>query len=406
MDYGVGEPLLRGYVLWGIAENRLGERIMVRKLVWGIFLGGLFSAASLGQQTPDFTAPEAIAEAERRINLGEETNDPVPMQEGMELLRRVLETDPVNTEANLLFAETLIKAAELPELPPFFRQYGGLDTARDRFKAVLGLEPNNFRANFGYGKILLANRAWRQAASFLETALRVAGSTERESDVKSHLAFAQLNMGDFTLAIENAEDAVRMNPEDLDTRETLVQIHRTAAARDPRYLENALDSVTRYVAMARTQLEQQPWDRERLARLGGAYEYQIAILRDYHGSFYRRDARREVTSDLLPGKEAEAAAALNLMAEKIAEYALVKHTLDLHDAVLIAERAVELEPRNIEYLENLAGLYQRINNAQQAVELCQRILGLDPDHAEAQQFLKSQGVAPNPIAPPEASTAP
>jgi tetratricopeptide (TPR) repeat protein len=323
---------------------------------------------------PEVSAAQLVAMAQQKKDAG-------ALGEASQLVRAALESDPANTEAHLLAGEISFEA----------RDY---DAARDHFKLVLDVDPVNFRANLGYGKILNANRQYRQAANKLETAERVASDPQRMVDVRRALAYAYAGMGRVNDAVTKAEEAVKLDPQSLDARQTLVEIRLAAADRTPAQLEPALTDAEAYVQKNKDAVQQKPWDKERLQRLDSAYELLLSALRTLHNSFYERDLRRQVTNALVSGKQAEAAAALNRTAEVVSEQAALQLTLKEYDAVMLAAKAVEYEPKNLRYLENLASLYQRTNDRDMAVQTCRRILELKPDHEGARQYLEAVGESP------------
>ncbi len=67
-------------------------------------------------------------------------------------------------------------------------------------------------------------------------------------------------------------------------------------------------------------------------------------------------------------------------------WACATHDIFLSDAIRAAERAVEIEPRNIDILDTLAEVHYRAGNAAKAVEVESRAATLDPKSA----YLKEQ----------------
>lgn len=342
---------------------------------------------------PASPPPRPELPAAQLVEMAQQKKEAGALSEASQLVRAALERDPANTEAHLLAGEISFEA----------RDY---DAARDHFKLVLDVDPVNFRANLGYGKILSANREYRQAANKLETAERVASDPQRMVDVRRALAYAYAGMGRVNDAVTKAEEAVKLDPQSLDARQTLVEIRLAAADRVPAQLEPALADAEAYVQKNKDVVQQKPWDKERLQRLDSAYELLLSALRTLHNSFYERDLRRQVTNALVSGKQAEAAAALNRTAEVVSEQAALQLTLKEHDAVMLAEKSVEYEPKNLRYLENLAALYQRIKNRDMAVQTCRRILELKPDHEGVRQYLEAVGESPAPRPASEPSSRP
>jgi cytochrome c-type biogenesis protein CcmH/NrfG len=125
-----------------------------------------------------------------------------------------------------------------------------------------------------------------------------------------------------------------------------------------------------------------------------------------HNSYYE-SVRGQVTDKVLPGKDGEVAATLVLIADKLRRQAVVKATLVEHDALMMLQKAVEVQPKNVRCLEELGAAYQRIKDQERAVQTYRKLLELDPNHAEARQYLESVGAPLTaPPAPAEATSQP
>jgi len=215
---------------------------------------------------------------------------------------------------------------------------------------------------------------------------------------------AYAGMGNMSLAIDKAAEAAHNAPDDLDVLQTLVEIRLSGASRDPRrHMAEALADAENYMQKAKEEVERYRTDKAMLLRLSGAYDLLLAGLREHHTSSYERDVHNQPTSKLLGGHEAEASATLNRTCELLREQALLKLTLADHDILVLAQKAVEYDPKNTAYLENLATIYQRTGFRDKTIETCRKILALDPKHAGARQYLQSVG---EPVEPAGTQPAP
>ncbi len=334
-----------------------------------------------GGPPPGTPTPRQVMESVR-ARLDEGTLDVESGHQALTVLEAILEREPRNAEANLLAGEILMLG----------RQRADYDQARLHFQRVLDSEPSNFRANLGTGRIWIASRYWRQAASFLETAERVA-PREKSAEVKQLLASAYLGMGDPDRAVAKAQEALEVDPKNLDALETVVQIRLQVAERDPRQLEPTLASAENFVRLAAEKVEQEPWNSDHLARLDGAYSLELRALQSYHNSLYQRDIHRAVTDRLESGQETEAAATLLRIAARIRLQAALQQALAEHDARMMIERAAEYEPDNLRNLEALAGACERTRDVDAAIAAYRRILELEPEHEGALRQLEALGVS-------------
>jgi tetratricopeptide (TPR) repeat protein len=339
-----------------------------------------------GSRQPTITPEQAVGVARELWEGGK-------LAQALDAVNRVLSLDPNNIEAHVLAGQILI-------------DNNNYDLARDHFMAVLNApgQEFNFEANLGYGRILLANRSFRQAAFNLQRAEGVAQTPEDASQVKRLLATALLGMGNSEEAVEKAREAVQAVPDDLEAWQALVGIRRELAARDPRRAESALDDAAEFVQRSAKAVEQDPSNTQALLRLNAAYESEINLLTIYHSTFYQRNLRGEPTDVILPGNEAKAAAVLHRWAQKRRRQALLQLTISqVQYALPAAERAVQYAPENVDYLETLADLYASTGNRARAIETYQRIRELDPDNERAKLYLSAAGVDSTPSADAAAS---
>ena len=355
---------------------------------------------------PDATPPTPAAIAEQ-IRAAQAKFDAKLYAEAAEAIRGILSEDKNNIDGNLLAGKVLMATNNYNE-------------ARENFKKVIELEPSNFEANLNLGKIWIASRYWRQAISFLQEAEKVAPESGR-AEVKRLLAQALAASGQTPKGLDKAQEAIQVNPDDLDAQQILVEIRQSAATQDPQQLEPLLADADKFVQKAMQAVERKPWDRETLALLNKAYEYKSDALIAKNNSFYQRDVHRAAVDRLLPGKGPDAAAVLVRIAENKRAQALLKLVLAEHDAMELTERSVQddYDARNIKFLTALVAAYEQLqtltarmagpnvmNDAtlhDRATDVCRKIIELDPANEIARQYLgagsattTSQPAAPEP----------
>lgn len=365
---------------------------MSARLILGIVLLSVLPATVMSQEAP----PEAQMPMDARAldqmldNVQQMLDDEVlvgpALEQALEAVRRVLAEDPQNMKAVLVAADLLLRGGGA-------QGAGDFDRARSYFGKVLEFEPSNFRANLGMGRVWMANRHWRQAAKYLETAERIAPK-ELSGEVKQLLASAYAGMGNVSGAVQKAMEATQEDPDNLDALQVLVSIRLEVGRRDPRELDPAVADAGRYVKMAAASVEEKPWLHERLIRLEGAYQLELQVLREYQRSLFERDPHSpgERRDRLQRGREAEAASALLRLAEKVRRHAVLRAALAEHDALMMIEQAVEYEPEDLQCLEAQASAYMRTQNRERAIEVYQRILELHPNHSGAREQLEALGV--------------
>ncbi len=333
------------------------------------------------------TPGQALEVIKRDLEAGLLLEDIQRRTTAIQTVRAILEGQPEDVEAKLL-------AGELLMLP------GGEDfeAARRYFQQVLQTEPKNFRANLGMGRIWLETNYWRQADNFLKDAEAVAPE-KRRVEVLQLRARALLGAGNTREALEKAEEALRADVEKTaDSYRTLALVAASIAQRDPAQAQAALKQAAQYVQRAAELARERPWERRRVRELLNAYDMQIATLTLYYQSLCERDLRNNVLDRVKRGNEAAAAGALAQRSERMRLRAAVAAMDAEHEALVLLERAVELQPTSVPVLEEYAAALARVQDRERATRVYERIRELDPQNAAAAQYLGAAPVAP--AAPP------
>lgn len=367
-----------------------------------VAIGGMMAAGLTAQQMPPrnqnpqrqgLTPEQAMEYVRERLEAGE--LEEAESEQALELTQNILERNPNDVGALLLAGELLLERTSQVDF----------DRARQYFRQAKEIEPSNFRANLGLGRIWLASRVPRQAAQVLEEAERVAPRDKR-SMVKRMLATAYTMMGEYAGAVTKAEEAVQEDPDDLDALRVLAEIRMRTAQNDSERLQTAIKSADSYVEKATELWREDPAKRERLENLIRAQQVELSALRAYHQSLYEVNYRGDPTDELRAGEEAAAAAVLVRMAEKVRRQSELETLLTEHDVLVMIERAVEYEPKNPAYLEWLATTCERIADRTRAIETWRQLLEVDPNNEKARERLNALGVDTAPTDNAAASTNP
>ncbi len=326
---------------------------------------------------------QALATARSLLTAGDTTQATAVLTDARRGLETLLESDRRNVEARVLYGELLALAQEPNE-------------ARQHFKAVLELDPSNFRANLGLGRFYLESHIWRQAGAYLEAASTVA-PRDRAAETLQLLAKAQLGQGERAQAISTAERAVAADPANTQSLELLIQMYMEGEQYD-----KALEQAKSLVSAARQRREENRADRTALEGLARALQFRVQALASYYTSLCRKDARGRNTDQLRPGTEAEAAELLSQIAYLHEEAAKLSWELSYHQTLAILEPVAaqqtaagrEQFENNTRYLLDIAGLLRATNQEQRAVQLLQRIASLErPTDADPEQARRNQQTA-------------
>jgi tetratricopeptide (TPR) repeat protein len=308
----------------------------------------------------------------------------------------LLNFDPKNVPAKLVAGE----AAMLADNP---------NEARVKFKEVLDLEPANFRANLGLGRFYAMSRMWRQGVKFLQDAEKVA-PPDRRGEVLRLQALCLDGQRRSAEAVAVAQRAVEASPQDQEAVQLLIRIRVQA-----QQFDRALEGAKSYVAATAQARSGQPSDPAALQSLYHALETEQDVLKLYHNSLHKKDARGAPMDDVLPGKEIEVAQLLIQIVECGEDMSKLHTEMEYHESLMLIRRATELQPKNTRYMLALAALQEATHQTEKAIETYQHILLIadptDPDPAAARQNKDSAEAALRQLnAPlttqPAATTAP
>jgi tetratricopeptide (TPR) repeat protein len=249
-------------------------------------------------------------------------------------LARVLESDPTNIEANLQMAEILMLR----------RSY---NDGRTYFKKVLTLDGNNYRANYGIGQYYLYTRATRQAILFLKIAANVA-PPDKKGEALHTLASAYLQSKELRQAELACEEAIRVD----NQNSGLIRTYIVVLVEMEKFVE-AREAALRYLALRRRDAQLASFNPEIVREYSAAYDLLIEVLLRLHNSYHKKNARGEVTDQVLPGKEKETAQVLDAIVQaRMAQLPIVK-VLSLMELLPLSRRATQLDPMTGAYFYTL-----------------------------------------------------
>jgi tetratricopeptide (TPR) repeat protein len=330
---------------------------------------------------PQLSIPEVLVRIQAMMDAGAHAD-------ALNALNAVLRLEPEHFDARLLLAK-------------LHETRGDYMNARTAYLELVKLQPNNFDVNLGLGRIFVRLQYWRQVPRYLEAADRVA-RPDQKAEVKILLALAFRGAGDREAALKAAMEAVAADPQNIIARHTLVD----ARIGLEQYEEAAGDAQT-LVELAVREVEAKRGNPDPLRRLSEAQDALLDVLRRHFTTLHLRDAAGRHTDQLLPGREKEAAAALQRIVDVLLRIAEVRRALAQHDALLIAAKASSLDPTNTSALHNEALLLLNTDQRDAAIAKFQRILELEPDNPDAVRELTrlnapltSQPAASQPVAMP------
>ena len=367
---------------------------MTRKLTLVGLLGCAIAAQAPAQETDPSAQPAPIAAqptaqtsqpattsapTQQRIPASELTIDQLLLvarragstgrtREAFQALEVILQRDPANPDALRAIADL-----------SFMQQ--DLNTARSYYKKVLEIQPSDFPANLGLGRTYLRAEIWRQSMRFLEIAETLAPRNQL-ADVLALLATAYQRGGDATKALQTAQRALQLDPQNIATHRVLVPLW-IAVGQHNRAMHNA----TATVELIKVQLAKQPPTAAGLNELQQAYASQYGVLEAYMVTLGERTATGQPTGQLRAGRVREAATALKQMADLRVIQAQVAHTLQYFDVLAHLAQAVQLVPDDPQYWLEYGLVLLQVSHPEKAAQAFKKVVELDPDNAEARRQL-------------------
>ncbi len=323
------------------------------------------SVAAMGQTT-GAPAPtpiaELLAEAERLV--AEEK-----YAEAEPFVNAALAQESSNVQALSLSGEV-------------YEMLGQAARAREAYNAVRAIQPNEFRANFGLGRLYVGTNMPRQALHYLDIAEPVAPA-EKKAELLLLKGRALRSSGQTAKAIETIENAIRA-----DEKHFLAWQYLAVILTESQDYDRALVATQRLVQIAEFEMQQDRSNLEAIGRLNAAYDSRLSVLREYHQRLYVPNVDGTRSDVLQPGTEKAAAAMLQAVVETLVLQAELHRMMSYHQAIPVAEKMVEYDAATPGHWMQLALLY--VNTAQdaKAAAALEKVLELDPQNMDARQQLE------------------
>ncbi len=317
----------------------------------------------------DLTIPELVALARTRFE-----NENFLLAKN--LVRIILLRDEANIEASLLDAEMALVEGET-------------DRARSRYNAVLAIEPTEYEANYGLGKLYARSKLFRQAKFYLERAESNVPDEDR-SELLTLLARTYRGTGDAAQALEKITRAVASESGDtLPAWEYLVKLRI-----EGQDFDQALIDSGRLVSLARRELVAAPAELKAVERLYAAYNTQLEVLRALHQSQYELNPDGTRSDRLQAGNEVTAAETLRRVVDVMIVQAELLRTISYFSMLELTGKAVDYDENNLGLQMQHGLLLKNTSQFTEARSAFERVLQADPTHAEAQRQLASLPAAP------------
>lgn len=352
---------------------------MLRTLAFFIIVAVTLPLSSAQDQpttAPARSFADRLRDATARMEIARTTVDVAMKRQAYQQISddlvRLANEDRYNVDVQLLIGDMRIDISDY-------------NSAREAYKRALELDPRNFRALLGTAKVWVANGVYRSALKYLVDAQQVAPASERV-EVFRLLAAAYSGTGEYEKAIDAAKEALALEPNDANTLSILARLHR-----DRNKFEDANEVARRLVEIAFENWKRSPESIDALQQLDAAYELQLSILGYNRPNgmlqlYYERNSRGAYTDQVRSGEKPQAARVLAQITEVVFRQANVRQLLMVHSALIVQRKAIEYDPRNVDYQLTLARLLLQMGDMAGAARAYEIVRTLDPQNKEVSDF--------------------
>jgi tetratricopeptide (TPR) repeat protein len=327
--------------------------------------------APVTRSPADFTIPELMSAADRARQAGRFTD-------AINLLNVVVQRTQDQTNIDVLRM-----------LGDIAWDMGNAEEARKQWTLVKNVQPSDFGANWGLGRIWLRSGVPRQALGYFETAKTVIPSDKPELQPQVLLGLAQAYAGSTypRKAVETVQQVLELDPQNLDAWYMLASLRAQAAVTLDDFNE-ALSDASQLVAIAENDVKIHGLTPERLQRLAKAYELKRAVLTGCGRVFFEPNPDGRLSDRLLPGMERTAARVFSILVDTWMRQADLERTMEHFRILQVAAKAVEYDGgTDPETLLKLGSLQAATGQLADAIETLRRVLVLDPANVAARQQL-------------------
>lgn len=268
-----------------------------------------------------------------------------------------------------------------------------MESAKNSFQAVLRIQENDFRGNFGMGRIRYQQGSWRNALFYLQKAAPAAPA-DKVAAVQARLAQCYSMSGEMKSAFEAAEKALAADPTDLEPHEVFV-----ALLLKTRNYDRALAEADALIDLCKQAVPTAAVKRDALVKLASAYNVRLGVLQRLGEGNFAVGPDGNPTDRVLPGRDKIAAKLTRQVAETYVQVADLNRALTLFTTLEFAQRATIMDPTDVDALLLVGMLQRNTSQTDAAVATFQKVLELDPTNARARDELHALGASEAPAAP-------
>ena len=255
---------------------------------------------------------------------------------------------------------------------------------------VRRIQPNDFGANWGLGRVNIQSGQFRNAMYYLEIANSVVplDPPELKPQVLIELAKAYRGSGLRGKAIETAEKAKALSPRSYDVWYVLATI-RVEVARSQEDLDRALGDADTLIEVAKADVSEKGIDLGGVQRLQAACQLKLGVLYAYRRIMFEPAPDGNPSNRLIPGME-DLATRVSLITVDMMLWQSDLERMARHFQIVdFINSALQYSgSRQADLLIKLGKLQAATGQIPAAIEIFKRVLNSDPANTEAKQALE------------------
>lgn len=266
-----------------------------------------------------------------------------------------------------------------------------VEEARNNWLLVRKIQPGDFGANWGLGRLELHSNQPRNAKHYLEAAERVIPANKPELAPLVLIALAQAceGTGQRSQAVETVTRALRLDPKNLDAWFVLTKL-QADMARTVEDFDKALGSADQLLNIADADILSKGYSLATIQQKQVAYQLKLSVLYSYRNLLFIRNPDGRPSDRPIPGQESLIARILDKAVDVLLQQTELERLARHFQIVEMAQEVVNLDKgTNVPTLLKLADLQAATGQYPAALQNYQRILEMDPLHKEAQRQVES-----------------
>jgi len=268
---------------------------------------------------------------------------------------------------------------------------GNAEDAKKNWMLVRKVQPSDFGANWGLGRLNLRSGQYRSAAYYMEIAEQVAPADRPELKPLLLIKLAQAYQGSGlqSQAVAKAEEALREDPLSMEAWFVVTKL-RSDMARSPEAFDRAMGDADRAIEIAENEAKAKGLSRETLQGLQYAYQLKLSVLYSYRTILFEQNPDGSLSDQPVPDREMLIAETMNSAVDVMLRQADLAR-LEKHFTIAeLAKSVTEFDGGdNPATLLKLGALQSATGQYAEAEATLQLVLALDPENEDAHRQLEA-----------------